>query len=395
MGAPMKRPPLWLASATVACAWGALYSVALWIFLFARRPIHEDVRMTYVAAEAGLRFGWASIYDPSTLRSLSDAFPAPDRVINPVLTYLNPPLLAWLFAPLTTFSEPVAYVLWTLVTLAALVFAWWIVAPYEGVARVALLLLAVALWPVMLVFYFGQPDMLVLALLAGSWWLIKNDRPLAAGAALAVATFLKPQVVGLVPVVLVVSGHYRVVAGWLAACVVLGLATLGVLQGAGLQSWWRALQAGQGEATHLEYTLAHFLGFSALTYSLWAVQGAAALAVAWWRRSDLELVLAAGILGTTALAFHFHELDYSILVLAAWLFLRTSPPVWQRVFLLFGVATMQVLTYGPQATEAIGDVATHAPQLVWDAVWLGILLAGALAGRHVPARLQVRAPSTL
>lgn len=376
----MKRPPLWLAAAAVACAWGAVYSAALWIFLFVRRPIHEDVRMTYVAAQAGLHHGWSAIYDESTLRSLSAAFPAPDNVINPVLTYLNPPLLAWLFAPLTLFSEPAAYVLWTLAGLAALAFAWWIAAPYEGVAKVALLLLAIALWPVMLVFYFGQPDALVIALLAGSWWLLKRDRAYAAGAALAVATFLKPQDMALVPLVLLVSGRFRPVAGWMAGCAVLGVLTVLNLGPAGLSSWLEALGRGQGEATHLEYTLAHFFGFGVLTYALWAAQGAAALAVAWWRRSELEVVFAAGILGTTALAFHFHELDYSMLVLPAWLFLRTSPPVWQRLFLLLGIATMQVLTYGPQTTEPVWDVATHAPQLVWDAAWLVILVAGGFAG---------------
>jgi hypothetical protein len=382
----MKRPPLWLAAATVACGWGALYSIALWIFLFARRPIHEDVRMTYVAAEAGLRYGWSTIYDPFTLQSLSEAFPPPDRAITPVLTYLNPPLLAWLFSPLTLFSEPVAYVLWTLVSLAALVFAVWLAAPYQGLARVALLLLALALWPVLLVFYFGQPDMLVLALLAGTWSLLKQERPLAAGTALAVATFLKPQVVALVPVVLLVSGRYRPVAGWLVACAVLALVTVAALQGPGLTSWWQALQRGQAEGNHTEYTLAHFFGFGPLTYALWAVQGGAAVAVAWWRRSQLELVLGAGILGTTAIAFHFHELDYSLLVLGAWLFLRSSPPVWQRVFLLAGIVTTQLLTYGPQTTPpSWGDVAVHAPQLVWDAAWLGILVAGALALHREPA----------
>ena len=372
----MKRPPLWLASATVACAWGAIYSAALWIFLFARRPIHEDVRMTYVAAEAGLRYGWSAIYDENVLRSLSQGFPPGDRVIDPVLTYLNPPPLAWLFAPLTAFSEPVAYVIWTLVSLAALVAAWWLAAPFAGVARLAMLLLAVALWPVMLVFYFGQPNMLVLALLAGTYWLLRRDRPYAAGAALAVATALKPQVVAIVPLALLVSGRYRAVAGWAAVCAALAVLTVISLQGAGLAGWWRALQAGQGEATHTEYTLAHFFGFGLVTYALWAIEGGAAIAVAWWRRSQIELVIAAAILGTTAVAFHFHELDYSVLVLAAWLFLRTSPPVWQRVFLLAGIVSMQLLTYGPQATAVVGDVATHAPQLLFDAAWLGILVAG-------------------
>ena len=376
MGPPMRRPPLWLASATVACASGALYSAALWVFLFARRPVHEDVRMTYVAAQAGLRYGWSTIYDENVLRSLSQGFPPADRVIDPVLTYLNPPLLAWLFAPLTAFAEPVAYVIWTLLSLAALVVAWRLAAPFDGIARVAMLLLAIALWPVMLVFYFGQPDLLVLALLAGTYWLLRRELPYPAGAALAVATVLKPQVVALVPLALLVSGRYKPVAAWAAVFAALAVLTVVNLQGAGLSSWWQALQSGQGEATHTEYTLAHFFGFGPITYALWAIQGAAALAVAWWRRSQLELVFAASILGTTAVAFHFHELDYSLLVLAAWLFLRSSPPVWQRLFLLAGIVSMQVLTYGPQTTDAFGDVATHAPQLLFDAAWLGILVAG-------------------
>jgi hypothetical protein len=44
---------------------------------------------------------------------------------------------------------------------------------------------------------------------------------------------------------------------------------------------------------------------------------------------------------------------------------------------------MQVLTYGPQTTEPAWDAAAHAPQLVWDAAWLGILVASALAARGV------------
>ena len=381
-----KRPALWLAASAVASGEGALYSAGTWIYLFALRPIHEDVRLTYVAAEAGLRYGWSTVYDEATLRSLSAAFPASERVIDPVYTYLNPPLLAWLFTPLTVFSEPIAYIVWTLVSLGALVVAWRLVAPYQGLANASLLLLAIALWPVLLVFYFGQPDLLVLALLAATWWLLKNDRPASAGAALAVATFLKPQAVALVPVALLVGGRIRPLAGWLAGCAALGVITLATLQGAGLSSWWDGLQRGQAAATHTEYTLAHFFGFGAFTYALWTLQAAAALAVAWWRRSELEIVFAAGILGTTAIAFHFHELDYSLLVLAGWLYLRTSPPVWQRVFLLLGVLTMQVLTYGPQVTQPIWDVATHGPQLLWDAAWLGILVAGALAQRREASR---------
>src|ERR1700682_929492 len=107
-----RRPPLWLAAAAVASGWAALYSIGRWILLYSFAPVHEDVRMTYVAAEAGQRYGWSTIYDQAMLRSLSTGFPAGQRHIDALYTYLHPPLVAWVFAPLTAFPEPVAYALW-------------------------------------------------------------------------------------------------------------------------------------------------------------------------------------------------------------------------------------------------------------------------------------------
>ena len=65
------RPALPLAAATLAAAWGAMYSIGLWVVAYARFPIHDDVRYDYVAAQAGLRFGWSRIYDLDILRALS------------------------------------------------------------------------------------------------------------------------------------------------------------------------------------------------------------------------------------------------------------------------------------------------------------------------------------
>ena len=365
----VRRPPLWLAAAAVAAGWGAVYSIGRWLLEFAFSPVHEDVRITYVAAEAGLRYGWAHIYDLATLRALSNVFPAGEHQIDSSATYINPPLLAWLFAPLTAVPESVAYALFSLVLLAALVFAWYLAAPYAGLGKATLLLLALALWPVMLSFYFGQPSMLLLALVAGSWWLCAHDRPLIAGVALALATFLKPQVVVLVPLALLVSGRYRAFFGWAAGCAVLGIATIAALGVDGIASWWQALKYVQADPAHAYYTLAQPLGGGALTYALWALQGAAALAVAWRRRAELEIVFTAGVLGSVAVAFHLHQADYSNLILAGWLFLRTSPPLWQRLWLLAGVVTMQALTLGPPT-----------PQLLWDAAWLAILVVSSFFG---------------
>jgi hypothetical protein len=363
------RPPLWLAAAAVAAGWGAAYDVGRWVAGFVTFPAHEDVRIYYVAAQAGLRYGWSTIYDIPTLRSLSTGFAGGQTNIDSSATYVSPPLLAWLFAPLTALPEPVAYAVWAALSLGGLIWMWHIAAPYSGPAKVALLLLALALWPVLDAFYRGQPVLVLLALVAGAWWLADRDRPLAAGVALAVATALKPQVVYLVPLALLISGRYRVVLGWAAACVVLAVAFVVALGRSGLQSWWQTFQLVETNGEHAYFTLAYLFGFGPLTYSLLAVLGVAALAIAWRRRHDLEMVFAVGLLGSLAVSVHLHLYDYTTVVLAAWLVLRTAPPLWHRLWLLAGVVTMQGLALG-----------FPAPQLIWDAGWLGILVVSSFSG---------------
>src|SRR5438477_257370 len=255
------RPPLWLAAGAVASGWAAVYSIGRWIAYFVQHPIHEDVRLIYVAAEAVTRYGWSTIYDEGTLRTLSSSFPADDRTIDSVLTYLHPPLLAWIFAPLTVFPESVAYVLWTAISVAALVFAWHLAAPYQGLADVG----------------------------------------------------------------------------------------------------------------HTFFTVAYLFGLhlGPATYAVLAVQGIACLYVAWSRREDLDIVFAAGLLGTLMVSIHLHQPDYSNLVLAAWLVLRGTPSLAHRLWFGVGIVTMQVLTLGQPV-----------PQLLWDAGWLTILGVGGIKPRR-------------
>ena len=373
-GATAKpRPPLWLAAGAVASGWAAVYSFGRWIAYFVQHPIHEDVRLIYVAAEAGTRYGWSTIYDEGTLRTLSSSFPADDRTIDSVLTYLHPPLLAWIFAPLTVFPEPVAYVLWTAISVAALVFAWHLAAPYQGLAKLTLLLVAIGLWPVMQAFYYGQPTFLVIALVAVAWWLSRRDQMLVAGIALALATALKPQVVFMIPICLLVAGRFKAVVGWAGACAVLAAVSAVALGPAGLASYWEALRLGQADVGHTFFTVAYLFGLhlGPATYAVLAVQGIACLYVAWSRREDLDIVFAAGLLGTLMVSIHLHQPDYSNLVLAAWLVLRGTPSLAHRLWFGVGIVTMQVLTLGQPV-----------PQLLWDAGWLTILGVGGIKPRR-------------
>ncbi|MEA2634614.1 MAG: hypothetical protein QOH92_1381 [Chloroflexota bacterium] len=370
----ISRPPLWLASAAVVAGWAALYDVVTWVILFARQPVHPDFRIFYVAAEAGLRYGWASIYDLPTLRALSSSFPAGQDYINPALPFINPPDFAWLIAPLTALPVPAAYAVWSAISLGALVWAWHIAAPYSGIRKVALLLAALALWPVLDAFYFGQPTLVIVGLLATTWWLCSNDRPLAAGAALALATALKPHTVILVPLALLISGRIRPFLSWAAVCSLLAIACVIALGPSGLNNALQTLEYGQTDTGQAHYTLAYIFGTGLVTYALEGLQGIAAMVIAWRRRADLDVVFALGLLGSLVFAFHLHQYDYAALILAAWLVLRAGPPLWHRLWLLLGVVPMQALSLG-----------NTLPQLVWDLGWLVILGLGAFERNPAPA----------
>jgi Glycosyltransferase family 87 len=379
-GLHIARPPLWLASAAVVATWAAIYDIAVWSVQFATQPVHPDFRIFYVAAEAGLRFGWSKSYDVATLRSLSTSFPPGENYITSALPFIHPPLLAWLIVPLTALPVPAAYALWCAVLLAALVWAWYIAAPYSGFRKVVFLPVALAIWPVLDAFYYGQPSTLQLGLVATSWWLCTKDRPVAAGAALAFATGLKPHTVILVPFALGVAGRYRTFVSWGAVCAILAAAFALTLGAPGLSNWWKALVYGQTDPGQSLYTLAYLFGSGPVAYGLEALQGAAALVIARRARADLNVVFAAGIIGSLAFAFHLHQYDYIGLILAAWLLLRGSPPLWQRLWMLVGIATLTVLELGQPV-----------PQLAWDVVWLVILGSAVYGRRTEPSAVRAQA----
>jgi Glycosyltransferase family 87 len=374
----MKRPPLWLAAAALASLWAGAHAIAVWILLFIVMPVHEDVRMIYVAAQSGVRNGWSTIYDQPALRELSTSLPVGQQRIDAVYTYLHPPLVAWLFAPLTAFPEPAAYLAWTILSLAALIFSWHIAAPFIGLAKASLLLVALGLWPMLSAFYYGQPIMLVIACVAGSWWLIKHDRLLAAGFALALATSLKPQVMWMLPAVILASERHRVIAAWAGGCAVMTALFALTLGPHGIASWLNALEQGQADPAHTVSTLVHFFGLGPLTLALWLILGLAALAIAYRQRQDIDAVFATGLVGTALVTFHFHELDYSVLVPAGWFFLRTSPPLWQRLWLIAGIGALELLAVGT-AQGAKWDVPSHAVVIAWTATWLALMGSRALA----------------
>jgi len=187
------------------------------------------------------------------------------------------------------------------------------------------LLLAAAFPPVLITVTHGQTSFLVAALLGlGAFWV--RNRPVAAGICFGLAT-IKPQFGVLVPLVLLLTGEWRViwVAGVTAATLCLA-ATLAF----GAQVWpdWLAVsgaaQAAMNEGAvgfakmQSTFAAARLLGLpTGIAYGLQIAVGlaiAGAIASAAWRRSYTPALGAAMLAG--ALLVTPFVLDYDMVLLA-------------------------------------------------------------------------------
>ena len=131
------------------------------------------------------------------------------------------------------------------------------------------------------------------------------------------------------------------------------------------------------EAQHVTnnryFTLAYLLGPGALSYvAQGAVVAATVVAAYMNHQASHARIFALGIVATFLGATYWHLQDFTILVLAAWLFWRDSPPTWQRWWLL--------------AIAVAGEFAwplTPLPLLVATGAWFGFLVAPRKVSRAV------------
>jgi hypothetical protein len=219
-----------------------------------------------------------------------------------------PPTYFLLLAPMAALSYTTAALVWGAVTLALYGVGIGAIRPRSS-AVLAAAASPFALW----CFYAGQNGFLTAALLAGTLALL-DRRPVWAGILLGLLT-VKPQLGLIFPVVLIVTGRWRVAS--VAAVTASGLALLSYVL-FGMESWigfFHALvdQAGfvlsRGQvAFHKQQTL-HALvrltgGGDALGWSLQAGIALAALGFAiWlWRKGVDDRLQAAALVMTALLA---------------------------------------------------------------------------------------------
>jgi len=344
----------------ILLAWDAWAAATTFLPEYA---IRNDLRLAYGAALVGLHQGYGHLYDlaaqQAAIQSLGAAF-------NPQ-PFISPPPLAWLVTPLLALPFPAALAIWTTLLVAALVWTWFLLAPPDPATRAAHLVLWLGLFPVAFGVMVGQPGPLVAAAVASSWWLIRKERPVWAGLVLA-AVVIKPQLALLVPLCLLLSGHYRVFGAWLAASLVIGILALALLGVDGVLRYRDVLAQTQTAAWDItrRYSISGPLGLGPLLNAVQVLVLATTLFSAWRQRGrGPEIPIAAGIVGSLLFTPYLGFQDFLMLVVAGWLLLRAGATTLQVVLLVAGYGLLELALVVLAVPILIAEAALLVSLLVW------------------------------
>jgi Glycosyltransferase family 87 len=356
-----RRPPILHAVLLVIGAWAVVFELLRFVGLVSSQPANNDYRVFYLAAEAGIRWGWPHMYDPSRLQELNASFALPvSSDISPLYTYLSPPLLAWLIATLVPLPFTVGFCIWAALNAGALGAACRLVFGHSRTVWIAVFLGSLAIWPSALAIERGQPELVLYALVIASWWCADRGHQRSAGLLLGIAGCLKPPAIVLLPAIFLLCGRGRAALWWLVTMVAAAAIFSVVLGPVGIGTY---LGVTAWAASDPNFTATPFFSpFGSRTSLLvgQAMFAAAALVGAWINRRSLRRAVAIGIVGSVMSAVHLHEYDYVGLVVAAWLAVDRSP---------LSVANIAWLSVGVICAQ-LPAIGIRLPILVWEPLWL-------------------------
>lgn len=185
----------------------------------------------------------ASLYDPETQSAFQKSAIGTEVALS---WFVSPPIVATFYAPLALLPYNLSGVIWLIVSTALLV---WCVLSLKSLGPVLMarkrlvVVLAVLASPVVFeLLGGGQDSAFILAVWLIGIRLLGRGHSFWAGAVLGMG-FAKPQLVVLVPLVLLVTHNYRALAGFVAVCASLLGISIGLVGLEGLYRWVEALSS--------------------------------------------------------------------------------------------------------------------------------------------------------
>jgi glycosyl transferase family 87 len=216
-------------------AFAVRFFAGKWLINKAGNPTFVDFLQWWVGGQFALMRNAAGAYDYSTFsaaQALVAASPPPVTYFH----WVYPPTMLLLVAPIARLPYVVAFVTWIATTLILYAIALYAILPSS--LSIVLTLLPL---PVVKNVFDGQTAFLIAALL-GLSLVFMGRRPYLSGVCLGILTY-KPQFVLFFPLVLLITGQWRVIAGATASALLFaGAAALAF----GSNVWLLFLRSLQG-----------------------------------------------------------------------------------------------------------------------------------------------------
>ena len=334
-----------------------------------------DFRVWYSAASIGVRSGWSHLYDLTYQRTALEGV-APGTLFE---AFGNPPIAAWIIAPFTLIPYQAALALWSVLILFIVVALSQGFAPAGRATRLAYALSAIGFLPTFVMMEAAPLSPVVVGAVGVCALLLIRGKDIAAGAVLSLI-MVKPNIALLIPVTLLVAGWSRVFLAWLATSAAIGLISLAAIGTSGLLDFINANVTLFQETYHLNYSLEVILGSSTAWAIALVVIVALALIAAWLSRGGgPEIPIVVGIVSTLLINHHLTPADFTILLPAVWLLLRTRPEL-----------TMRLLGGALWAAGWMSSVGLAWPVAAVQALVLGALVIRRRAGSEPQTRGEGR-----
>jgi hypothetical protein len=329
-----------------------------------------DFRIWYSAASVGVHSGWNHLYDLTYQQSALEGVAAGSLFE----VFGNPPIAAWIIAPFTLIPYPAALALWSVLILFIVVALSQGFAPGGRATRLACALSAIGFLPTFVMMEAAPLSPVVVGAVGLCALLLLRGKDLAAGAVLSLI-MVKPNIALLIPLTLLVAGWWRVFLAWFVTSVALGLLSLAAIGTSGLLGFISVNLTYFQETYHLNYSLEVILGSPAAWEVAVVLVLALALVAAWMSRGGgPEIPIVAGIVATLLINHHLTPADFTMLLPAVWLLLRTRPEFTMRILggtlwavgwmsslgLAWPVAAVQALVLGALAIRRRVDSGSQA-----------------------------------